>query len=115
MRAASLPEPFSPRVAGYANVRDPQQNNQLYPTVPVSVGNPDLQPEEADTKTLGIVYRPEFLPEFFVSVDYYNIEIAGQIGSLGFQRIVDLCTAGTQQYCDLIHRRTNGFITTHHR
>ena len=38
-------------------------------------GNLNLQPEKANTWTLGVVWQPDFLPRFSMSVDYYNIKI----------------------------------------
>jgi outer membrane receptor protein involved in Fe transport len=37
-------------------------------------------------------------------VDYYNLDIAGAIGQLGSQRIVDDCSNGAQSLCALITR-----------
>src|SRR5690606_11061940 len=39
-------------------------------------GNPNLDPEEADTLTAGIVVQPASLPELSLAIDYYEIEIA---------------------------------------
>ncbi|HET9397217.1 MAG TPA: TonB-dependent receptor [Sphingomicrobium sp.] len=44
-------------------------------------GNLNLQPETAKTWTLGVVFVPEFLPRFSMSLDYYNIRIKDVIGS----------------------------------
>ncbi len=42
-------------------------------------GNVALEPEKADTWTIGAVFQPDFLPNFSVSVDYYNIKITNVI------------------------------------
>ena len=44
-------------------------------------GNTDLDPETAKTWTLGVVFVPEFLPKFTMSLDYYNIRIKDVIAS----------------------------------
>ncbi|MCL6699000.1 TonB-dependent receptor [Sphingomonas sp. NSE70-1] len=44
-------------------------------------GNLQLDPETAKTWTLGVVYQPEFLPRFSVSVDYYNIRVTDVIAN----------------------------------
>ncbi len=49
IRAANIQELFAPPSTGYANVRDPFRNNEFYATIPVPNGNPDLQPEEAES------------------------------------------------------------------
>lgn len=86
----------------------------------VSGGNPDLEPEEADTFTVGAVWQPdgEFQGKFdglTVTVDYYQIEIDGLIDSLGgfdiAQNCVDAPTVNNV-FCDAIDRDpTEGFIT----
>ncbi len=86
----------------------------------VSGGNPNLSPEEAQTITVGLVYRPsgDFggeLDGLVVTADYYNIEIDGLIDTLaGFdiaQNCVDAPTLDNQ-FCEAIDRDpVNGFIT----
>jgi iron complex outermembrane recepter protein len=44
-------------------------------------GNLNLQPEKADTFTVGVVWQPDFLPRFSMSVDYYNIKINEVLGT----------------------------------
>ncbi|NIP17208.1 MAG: TonB-dependent receptor, partial [Xanthomonadales bacterium] len=53
-----------------------------FPTRFISGGNPDLEPEVADTLTMGFVFTPESIPDLQVSVDYFDIQIEGEIGSL---------------------------------
>jgi hypothetical protein len=55
-----------------------------------SLGNPDLSPEEADTITAGLVVEPASTGLQF-SIDWYDIDLAGAIGQLGVQRIVNEC------------------------
>ena len=47
----------------------------------VSGGNLNLKPETAKTWTLGVVFQPEFLPRFSMSIDYYNIRVKDVIAS----------------------------------
>jgi len=53
---------------------------------PTLVGNPDVQPEEAKTWTVGFVISSPFQSEAFrrlrLSVDYYNIKVDDAIGAL---------------------------------
>ncbi|WP_082191580.1 TonB-dependent receptor [Cellvibrio sp. pealriver] len=54
----------------------PANYQQLVTSVPTTVGgNPDLQPEEANTRTLGILWQPAFAPGLSASLDYYSINI----------------------------------------
>lgn len=86
----------------------------------VSGGNPNLDPEEADTLTIGGVFRPqgEFggaLDGLVVTVDWYRIEIDGLIDSLGAFQIASNCVDAptlNNQFCAAIDRDpTDGFIT----
>jgi len=54
-------------------------------------GNIDLDPEKADTWTLGVVFQPEFLPKFSMSVDYYNIRVKDVIGTALPGDLINAC------------------------
>ncbi len=43
--------------------------------------------------------KPDFLPGFSASVDYYRIRIRDVIAALTAQQQVNFCFAGVQQYC----------------
>jgi iron complex outermembrane receptor protein len=80
-------------------------NNQIfrgvsYPNLTISSGNPNLDPEKADTLTFGAVLRPSFIPGLQVSADYYKIELNGAIGNI--PNIVLRCEEGNAQACSLI-------------
>jgi outer membrane receptor protein involved in Fe transport len=75
-----------------------------------TIGNPDLEPEEADTTTFGVTYRPNWLPGLAASVDWFNIDIKGAITALGAQNIVNQCFAGATELCALIRRNADGII-----
>jgi iron complex outermembrane receptor protein len=68
-------------------------------------GNPNLEPESADTYTFGVVMTPSFLPQFNLSIDYYSIEVDNLIGTIGAQNTLDACyTANNPLACQLIVR-----------
>jgi len=77
-------------------------NGQTGRVSALSGGNADLEPEVADTWTAGLVYQPEWLPGFGLSVDYYDIEIANVIATPSASDVLNRCAAGVQAYCDLI-------------
>jgi len=54
-------------------------------------GNLNLQPEKADTWTLGVVWQPDFLPRFNMSIDYYNIKINDVLGTPLPGDIINAC------------------------
>src|SRR5690606_20826829 len=88
-------------------INDPNFSGTNYQITLVNGGNPDLEPEEADTTTVGLVYTPtanNWLDGLQLSLDWYKIEVEGLVGSLGQQRIVDECFAGAANQCRYIDR-----------
>ena len=69
-------------------------------------GDVNLEPEKADTLTVGLVLSPQggALSGFRFSADWYQIEIADAIasGGIGAQNIVTGCFQGNQVFCDRI-------------
>jgi outer membrane receptor protein involved in Fe transport len=103
VRAATLAERFD-RQRASGNVQDDPVTGATYIFSSTVGGNPNVAPEKADTITLGAVYQPSWLPGFSTTIDYYKIDIAGAIGQLGAQAIIDRCAEGSQSLCDLITR-----------
>ncbi len=67
-----------------------------------TTGNTALKPEVADTTALGFTFQPAALPGFRTSVDYFSIEMEGQITALGGQQIINRCRAGAADLCSYI-------------
>lgn len=73
-------------------------------------GNLNLQPEKADTWTLGVVFQPDFLPRFNMSLDYYNIKINDVLGTPLPGDIINACfgsngaNSATDPACTSIRR-----------
>ncbi len=93
---------------GGANITDPASGNS-YTITRLTGGNANLAPEEADTLTAGFVFTPtfaEWIEGFQVSADWYEIDVAGRVNTLGAQRIIDDCQAGDLSLCGLVTRST---------
>jgi outer membrane receptor protein involved in Fe transport len=78
-------------------------------------GNPDLVPEVATTKTVGVVLQPSFLPRFALTLDYWNIALKGAIQGFGADTIMADCVANSTASaaapsCSLIHRDPGGSL-----
>jgi iron complex outermembrane receptor protein len=73
-------------------------------------GNPNLNPEVADTYTVGVVLQPRFLPRFALTVDWFDIQIAGAVAGVGADQILANCVAGQALYCGLVHRDQFGSL-----
>jgi len=83
-----------------------------------SGGNPDLDPEEADTLTLGVVLTSPFsspwLNRMQVSLDWYRIEIEDAIVTVFFDEFIQRCFdpthnpafESTNQWCSMFARDT---------
>ncbi|HYE48888.1 MAG TPA: TonB-dependent receptor, partial [Azospirillaceae bacterium] len=74
-------------------------------------GNPDLDPEKADTISLGAVITPAAIDGLSVAVDYFNIKVEEQIGIIPSALAISRCgTTGNALFCDLINRGTGGLL-----
>jgi outer membrane receptor protein involved in Fe transport len=106
IRAPNLSELFGPVNAGRTTVIDPANNGSQIQIVAFQGANPGLEPEVADTWTVGAVLTPfiNFGRRLSVSVDYFDISIDGAIGSLGAQTIVNRCDSGATEFCSLVER-----------
>jgi outer membrane receptor protein involved in Fe transport len=108
-------------LGAFPNISRPQIAAQA--SIPiVSGGNPDLENEQADSWSLGVILKPWFLPNFSVTVDYINISIADPIASLTTAQINSACfdnpifdtsdPANGNQFCSLIRRDATGEVVS---
>jgi len=91
---------------GGSSVLDPRFNNASVQTNTLSGGNPDLSPEQGNTWTAGVVWQPRFaswIDGLQIALDWYDIKIEDQVGTLTAQRIIDECHNNTL-FCDRITR-----------
>ena len=117
IRAPNLNELYQAGTANTDSVRNPffnpatgtssPLNGVSYNTASIGysgliTGNPNLEPEKADSWNLGGVVTPRFLPGFSASVDYFEIDLEGAIESIAPQAIIDRCFEGVQEFCDSI-------------
>lgn len=86
----------------------------------VTGSSPTLEPEEADTFTIGAVISPSFIPGLRLSVDYFDIDISGAISGYSPQVILDNCfnetSAGTPGFfCSFVQTTGTGAGTVINR
>jgi outer membrane receptor protein involved in Fe transport len=135
VRAANIREQFEPQNLGLWSGTDPcagaapllteeQCANTgviagQYGTIPVSPagqynaifgGNPDLEPEEGDTFTVGAVFTPdELVPGLTFSVDYWHGEVTDAIAEIEPEFLVRQCgLTADPDICALTQRGPNG-------
>jgi outer membrane receptor protein involved in Fe transport len=70
-------------------------------------GNVDLEPEESDTVSYGVVLSPNFVDGLIITIDYYDIEVEKAIDNIDPQTILTQCIESST-FCDLVQRGPNG-------
>jgi outer membrane receptor protein involved in Fe transport len=111
IRAPNLFELFGPPQSSFQSILDPRTGAQVLSSVLLG-GNPELDPEVADTWTAGIVLSPDVGPGTLrLSADYYDIKLDGAVSTLGAQVLVDRCEEGATELCELVTRDGAGAIT----
>lgn len=111
IRAPNLNDLFLAGQVNTQQVSDPFRGNATALILRPMIGNLNLEPEEADTLGLGVVYQPSFAPGLSMSVDYYRIDVDKAIATLQQQQVIDRCYAGNTALCSAIVRDQNGVVT----
>jgi len=85
------------------------------PALPVDFiqgGNPDLEPEQADTLTAGLVISPVSLPNWEFAIDYFDLEMTDEIGEISpFDVCFDVQNTN-DVFCDKIQRGPSGDVAS---
>ena len=88
--------------------------DQGNPQIRTSIGgNPFLQPELSETRTLGLVYSPSWFENFDISLDWWKIELEDVIQGFGAQTVLNGCIIdGNANFCQLYTRNPGGSINS---
>lgn len=107
VRAATMGEKFdrtggfTPSFTDYGIVPNPAP----YAATQYSNGTPDIQPENAKTKTFGFVYQPADVQGLSLSADWYSVSVTDNIQQSGAQAVVTGCYVDNDPFlCSLITR-----------
>ena len=73
----------------------------------VQGGNPNLVPEVAKTWTIGAVITPEALPNWTISIDYFELEVTDSIGGIDAVSICFDPKNTSNLFCENITRDPN--------
>lgn len=74
-------------------------------------GNPNLEPEESDTVTIGLVITPQAISGLSITLDYFSIEVDGFIGTVPPELALNNCLdSGDPFFCGLINRDSAGTL-----
>ena len=90
IRAPTVQDLFAPANVNTGSAIDPKTG----PTVSIInnvLGNPVLAPEVARTISGGIVLTPHWVPGLSLSVDWYNLNMTGQIATVSQNLITSTC------------------------
>ena len=107
VRAPNLRDRFDQTRGGFTITNDPLGGTALS-GASFTGGNPDVEPELADTTTVGLVLQPSFLDGFQTSVDWYKIKIKDAISTLTAQQLVTGCATTDPSLCQYVQRDSNG-------
>jgi iron complex outermembrane receptor protein len=112
IRAANINELYAGQNQVINSISDPRTNVTAN-TLQLTGGNRNLNPEKADTKAIGVVLQPSFIPGLNASIDYYSIKINGAITAIAPQTIVNNCfTLKIDSFCSLITQNASNQITS---
>lgn len=113
IRAPNTSELFTTPIAGLSALSDTKTGKQAFAST-FTGGNINLQPEKANTFTVGVTLQPHgALEGLRVSVDYYKVGIDNAIATLGAQVILNNCNnSGAAQFCSLVGRDTDGNVVS---
>ncbi len=96
-----------------ANYGDPILDSPAGQYNTLQSGFSGLQPEEADTYTVGFVFTPSFIDGFNVSIDYFNIEVANLVSTIDPLVTLDQCyVENSAAACGRIQRSNIGTLWT---
>jgi iron complex outermembrane receptor protein len=76
-------------------------------------GNEDLESEESESLTLGLVYTPQWADNLSIGIDYWEITIENAISTVSSAEILTSCMdfeMSGNPYCDLIIRDSDNFM-----
>ena len=111
-REPSLEELFAAPISTLEISHDPQNNGLLESETNVLVtSNPNLQPEDSRAFSGGIVYTPKYVPGLTLSVDFFDIERTGVVGSPTADSVLAREAAGALLPGEAVERDAGGFIT----
>jgi outer membrane receptor protein involved in Fe transport len=79
-------------------------------------GNPDIKPEKATSTTIGLVFTPDYIDGFDLTLDFYKIEITDAVSVIQPAVALQSCyidnPTQNNSLCDAVERdATTGFIS----
>jgi len=111
-REPALEELFSAPSSTLQLSHDPRNNGLVESETNVLVSsNPNLQPEDSRSISIGAVYTPKFVPGLTLSLDVWQIERTGVVNSPTADQVLAREAAGALLPGEVVERDSGGFIT----
>ena len=108
IRAPNLTELLAPPSVGLTTALDSVTNLNAVQVPRVTQANPNLVPEIAQSMTGGFVYKPEWLTDFSIAVDAFNIKINNAVAQIAGDSVpvqqACIASGGSSPYCALMAR-----------
>jgi iron complex outermembrane receptor protein len=92
IRAPSIQDLFAPANVNTGSAIDPKTGLTVS-VINNVLGNATLAPEVARTVSGGVVLTPHWVPGLSVSLDWYNLNLTGQIATVSQNLILNTCRA----------------------
>lgn len=110
-RAPSVSELYGGNSGSYDYLEDPWGNEQDEQILVNYTSDEDLEPEESESYTAGLVYSPSYVDGMSLTLDYWRFKVKNAITRLDTQNGLNNCFAGDQATCELFNIGPNGDLS----
>ncbi|GGP46861.1 TonB-dependent receptor [Shewanella algicola] len=111
-RAPSISELYGGDTGSYDYLEDPWGNEQDSQILVRYTSDEDLQAEESDSYTAGLVYSPSYVEGLSLTLDYWRFKVTNAITRLDVQAGLDACYAdASSSSCETFNIGANGDLT----
>lgn len=107
-RAPSVSELYGGNSGSYDYLDDPWGNAQDPQILVNYTSDPELQPEESESYTAGLVYSPSYIDGMSVTLDYWSFKVVNAISRMDTQAGLNACYAGDATACETFNIGPNG-------
>lgn len=111
-RAPSISELYGGDTGSYDYLEDPWGNEQDSQILVRYTSDDDLEAEESDSYTAGVVYSPSYVEGLSLTLDYWRFKVKNAITRLDVQAGLDACYAdAASDSCEIFNIGTNGDLS----
>ena len=110
-RAPSVSELYGGNSGSFDYLDDPWGNEQDPQILVIRTSDEDLQPEESESYTAGLVYSPSYLDGMSLTVDYWRFKVKNAIARMDTQNGLNNCYAGDQAACEAFNIGPDGDLS----